>query len=131
MAFDGLHLIPAIIEITFIDVILSGDNAVVIALATRSLPPELRRRAVLIGVSASLVMRIVATGAAAWLLSTPYLKILAAAGLLYVAVKLLLPDNTPGAPPPTTAESLWAAVRLIVIADLAMSLDNVIAVAGA
>lgn len=131
MALDAFHLIPAVAEITFIDVILSGDNAVVIALATRSLPPDLRRIAVLVGVATSLVMRIAATGVVGWLLAMPYLKLLAAAGLLYVAVKLLVPDESPGAAPAAAEADVWDAIRLIVFADLAMSLDNVLAVAGA
>jgi len=126
----ALELIPAIVEIVFIDFVLSGDNAVLIALATRSLRPDLRATGILLGTSASIVMRIVATAAVGLLLAVPLLKLLAAVSLLYIAVKLVMPEGGRGQPKVASHGELWAAVRLVAVADFAMSLDNVVAVAG-
>jgi YjbE family integral membrane protein len=131
MEFEALAVVPAIVEIAFIDLILSGDNAVVIALATRSLPPGSRQIGVLFGIGASLLLRILATGMVGLLLTTPYLKLVAAAALVYVAIKLMLPDDDSGDPDLAAEGNLWVAVRLIAIADITMSLDNVLAVASA
>jgi YjbE family integral membrane protein len=126
----ALELIPAVVEIVFIDLVLSGDNAVLIALATRSLRPDLRAIGILVGTSASIIMRVVATAAVGLLLMIPFLKLLAAVALLYIAVKLVLPDDDRGRPEVASHGEMWAAVRLVAVADFAMSLDNVVAVAG-
>ena len=113
-----------------VNIVLSGDNAVVIALAARSLPPKQQKAAIFWGSGAAIVMRIVLTIAAVELLRLPYLKLVGAALLLWIAVQLLLPEHDGGDGGPV-AGGLMAAIRTILIADLVMSLDNVIAVAAA
>ena len=119
-------------QIILADILLSGDNAIVIALAARSLPPEQQKRAVFIGSGAAIVMRTLLTLVAAQLLMLPWLKLVGAALLIYVGVTLLLPENDNHASDDSKAKgSMAAAIRTILIADLVMSLDNVIAVAAA
>lgn len=120
----------ALLQIIGVNIVLSGDNAVVIALAARSLPPKQQKRAVLWGSGAAVAMRIVLTIVAVELLRLPYLKLVGAALLLWIAVKLLLPEEE-GQGEDTSGASMAAAVKTILIADLVMSLDNVIAVAAA
>jgi len=120
----------ALMQIIGINIVLSGDNAVVIALAARSLPPRQQKQAVLWGSGAAVVMRIVLTLVAVELLRLPYLKLVGAVLLLWIAVKLLLPEHE-GEGSGAATGTLAAAVRTILIADLVMSLDNVIAVAAA
>ena len=120
----------ALLQIIWINVLLSGDNAVVIALAARSLPPTQQRRAIVIGSGAAILMRIVLTVVAAQLLTLPWLKFAGAILLVYICVSLLLPQGD------TTEvgqkqNSLMVAIRTILVADLVMSLDNVVAVAAA
>ena len=118
-----------LLKIIWINIVLSGDNAVVIALAARSLPPRQQTLAVAWGSGAAVAMRIVLTLFAVALLQLPYLKLIGAALLLWIGVQLLLPeegeDNIDG------HENMLAAIKTILIADLVMSLDNVIAVAAA
>ena len=119
-------------QIMVANILLSGDNAVVIALAARSLPPEQQKRAIFIGSAAAIIMRIVLTLVAAQLLQMPWLKLIGAALLLYIGVTLLLPeDEEEGGEHSEKKASMAAAIRTILIADLVMSLDNVIAVAAA
>lgn len=113
-----------------VNIVLSGDNAVVIALAARSLPPKQQKAAIFWGSGAAIVMRIVLTIVAVELLRLPYLKLVGAALLLWIAVQLLMPEEGDGDGGPETG-GLMAAIRTILIADLVMSLDNVIAVAAA
>ena len=117
-------------QIILVNIVLSGDNAVVIALAARSLPPKQQTQAVFWGAGAAVVMRIILTVVAVELLRWPWLKLIGAALLLWIAVKLLLPEDGDG-DPVESSENLWAAIKTILIADLVMSLDNVIAVAAA
>lgn len=119
-----------LLTIIWINIILSGDNAVVIALAARSLPPHQQKKAVFWGAGAAVVMRIFLTIVAVELLKFPYLKLIGAALLLWIAVKLLVPedDADDGI---ESSSNLWAAIKTILIADLVMSLDNVIGVAAA
>ena len=119
-----------LIKIIWINIILSGDNAVVIALAARSLPPAQQKKAVLIGSGAAVVLRIALTVVAAKLLVLPYLQIAGGALLLYIGVQLLGEEDD-GEGESKEYGSMFAAVRTILIADLVMSLDNVIAVAAA
>jgi YjbE family integral membrane protein len=117
-------------QIILINIVLSGDNAVVIALAARSLPRRQQTLAVFWGAGAAVAMRIVLTIVAVELLRYPYLKIVGALLLFWIAVKLLLPEN--GADDEVeSSDNLWAAIKTILIADLVMSLDNVIGVAAA
>lgn len=118
-----------LIKIVWINIILSGDNAVVIALAARSLPPAQQKKAVLIGSGAAVVLRIALTVVAARLLALPYLQIVGGL-LLYIGFQLLS-DEEEGEGESKEYGSMFAAVRTILIADLVMSLDNVIAVAAA
>ena len=120
----------ASLQIIGVNIVLSGDNAVVIALAARSLPPEQQRKAIAIGSAAAVVMRIVLTIIAVEMLRWPYLKLIGAALLLWIAVQLLLPDDEEHGGGKATG-TMSAAIRTILIADLVMSLDNVLAVAAA
>jgi len=117
-------------QIILINIVLSGDNAVVIALAARSLPPRQQRQAILWGSGAAVVMRIVLTVVAVELLRLPLLKIVGGVLLLWIAVQLMLPEEEAEGHA-KAGVGFWAAMRTILIADLVMSLDNVIAVAAA
>lgn len=119
-----------LLKIVWINIILSGDNAVVIAMAARSLPPAQQKKAVLFGSGAAVVLRIALTVVAARLLALPYLQIVGGLLLLYIGVQLLSEgDEEEGEG--KEYGTMLAAVRTILIADLVMSLDNVIAVAAA
>lgn len=119
----------ALSQIILINIVLSGDNAVVIALACRALPPSQQRKAILFGSVGAIVLRIVLTFFAVYLLSLPYLKLIGAALLLWIGVGLLKGDD--GEEEMEGHASLAAAIKTIVIADIVMSLDNVIGVAAA
>ena len=118
-----------LVKIIWINIILSGDNAVVIALAARSLPPEQQKKAVMIGSGAAVVLRIVLTVVAAKLLELSFLQIIGGALLLWIGYQLLTGDED-GEGESKGKGGMMAAVRTILIADLVMSLDNVIAVAA-
>jgi YjbE family integral membrane protein len=120
----------ALLQIIGVNIVLSGDNAVVIALAARSLPPAQQKRAVLWGSAAAVVMRIVLTIAAVELLRLPWLKLIGAALLLWIGIKLIVPEHE-GEGSAKASSNMMSAIRTILIADLVMSLDNVIAVAAA
>ncbi|AZW31088.1 integral membrane protein, YjbE family [Bordetella bronchiseptica GA96-01] len=120
----------AVFQIILIDILLGGDNAVVIALACRNLEPKQRMQGILWGTAGAIGLRVVLIAFALTLLTVPYLKIVGALLLLWVGVKLLIPEddahgNIKG------GTSIAAAVKTIIIADFVMSLDNVIAIAGA
>ena len=119
-----------LMKIIWINIILSGDNAVVIALAARGLPALQQRKAVLFGSGAAVVLRIALTVVAVKLLTMPYLQIVGGVLLLYIGVQLLS-DQGGGEGEEKTHGSLLAAIRTILVADLVMSLDNVIGVAAA
>jgi YjbE family integral membrane protein len=119
-----------LLTIIWINIILSGDNAVVIALAARSLPEHQQKKAVFWGAGAAVVMRIILTIVAVELLKLPYLKLIGGALLLWIAVKLLVPEDD-GDDGIESSSNLWGAIKTILIADLVMSLDNVIGVAAA
>ena len=119
-----------LVKIIWINIILSGDNAAVIALAARSLPPEQQRKAIMFGSGAAVVLRIVLTVVAAKLLELSFLQIVGGCLLLWIGLQLLTShDEEEGAGKGTG--TMMAAIRTILIADLVMSLDNVIAVAAA
>ena len=122
-------LLSSIIEIIVINVLLSGDNAVVIALACRSLPPEQRKWGIALGSGAAVVLRILFTLVVVQLLALPYLKLAGGLLLLWIAIKLIA-DET-GHDDVKASHSIWNAVQTIAIADAVMSLDNVIAIAAA
>lgn len=120
----------AVGQIILIDLVLSGDNAVVIALACRNLPPQQRRKGILWGVAGAVGLRIALTTMAALVMNLPWLKFAGGIMLLWIGIKLLVPEESEGdgfAP----AAHLRGAIRTIVVADFVMSLDNVIGVAGA
>jgi len=117
-------------QIMLVNIVLSGDNAVVIALAARSLPERQRRQAVVWGSIAAIVMRVILTVVALQLLQLPWLKLVGSGLLFWIALKLLAPEEHEGAGIAGN-QSLAPAIRTILIADLVMSLDNVLAVAAA
>ncbi|MDO8925640.1 MAG: TerC family protein [Sideroxyarcus sp.] len=120
-----------VFKIIMIDLLLSGDNAVVIALACRNLPEAQRKKGILYGVGGAIGLRIVLTFFAVSLLSLPYLKLVGAILLLWIGVKLILPEEEHGEGNIKAETHLWGAIKTIIIADFVMSLDNVIGVAAA
>jgi YjbE family integral membrane protein len=119
----------ALSQIILINIVLSGDNAVVIALACRSLPPQQQKKAIIFGSVGAIVLRVILTFFAVYLLTQPYLKLIGAALLLWIGVGLLKGED--GEEELEGHSGLAAAVKTIIIADLVMSLDNVIGVAAA
>lgn len=121
----------SLLQIVAIDLLLSGDNAVVIALACRNLPAEQRRKGVLFGVAGAVTLRVILTFFAVSLLTLPYIKLLGAVLLLWIGVKLLIPEDEDGEEHIKAETQLLGAVKTIIVADFVMSLDNVIGVAAA
>ena len=119
-----------VLKIIGINVVLSGDNAVVIALACRALPPRQRMMGIILGAGAAVILRVIFTVAIQYLLDVPYLKVVGGLLLLWIAVKLCqseeADENSVAA-----GNSLWEAVKIVAIADVVMSLDNVLAIAAA
>ncbi len=120
----------SVLEIVWVNILLSGDNAVVIALACRALPPRERLWGMIIGAGFASLLLIVFTGVVSALLTLPYLRLAGAIALFWIAIKLLEPQAHDAEDTPEAVADLWRAVRIVVIADVVMSLDNVIAVAG-
>jgi len=120
----------AVGQIIIIDILLGGDNAAVIALACRRLPPALRTKGIIWGTVGAIVLRVILIFFALTLLAIPFLKIVGAVLLVWIGVKLIAPDEE-GHGEIAASDKLWAAVKTIIIADLVMSVDNVIAIAGA
>jgi len=121
----------SLLQIIWIDILLSGDNAVVIALACRSLPPRQKRWGIVLGAGAAIVLRALFATFVVYLLNVPFLKIVGGLLLLWIAVKLIIPEGEAGQGHTEGGSNLWSAIRTIVIADAVMSLDNVIAIAAA
>jgi YjbE family integral membrane protein len=121
----------AVGQIIMIDILLGGDNAVVIALACRKLPDDLRTKGILWGTAGAIVLRVVLIFFALTLLAIPFLKLVGAALLIWIGVKLLAPDDEDGHGDMQASDKLWTAVKTVIVADLVMSVDNVIAIAGA
>jgi len=119
------------LQIMGINILLSGDNAVVIALAVRALPPKERFWGMILGAGVAAVLLILFTGIVATLMELPYLKLVGGLALFWVAVKLVAPQPHDAEDTPEAVEDLWRAVRVVVVANIVMSLDNVIAVAAA
>src|SRR5688572_23407536 len=122
----------AVGPIILIDILLGGDNAVVIALACRGLPPAQRRKGIIFGTAGAIVLRVILIAFALALLAVPYLKVVGGLLLLWIGVKLLMPQHDEedhGAI--ASSDKLWGAVKTVIIADLVMSVDNVLAIAGA
>ena len=119
----------ALVQIIGINIILSGDNAVVIALACRNLPPQQQKWGIILGAGAAVVLRIIFTIFIVYLMTIPYLKFVGGLLLFWIGYKLMMPQDDHG--DVDAGSNLWAAVRIVLIADAVMSLDNVIAVAAA
>ena len=120
----------AVGQIIMIDILLGGDNAVVIALACRKLPPKQRTQGIIWGTAGAIGLRVVLIFFALTLLAIPYLKIVGAVLLVWIGVKLLAPEEE-GSHEVQASDRLWSAVKTVIVADLVMSVDNVIAIAGA
>ena len=130
MEFGTPQFWVAALEIIVINILLSGDNAVVIALACRNLPKKLRRLGIFWGVIGAVVLRIILTFFAVQLLLLPYLQLVGGALLIWIGIKLVAEDEGDG-PEVAASDRLLSAVKTVIVADLVMSIDNVIGVAGA
>lgn len=128
--FLTAHFWIAVGQIILIDVLLGGDNAVVIAMACRQLPAHQRFKGILLGTAGAIVLRVILIAFALTLLQVPYLKLVGGCLLFWIGVKLLLPQEE-GHSTMETSDRLWSAVKTVIVADLVMSLDNVMAIAGA
>jgi YjbE family integral membrane protein len=130
MDFSSPVFWVSLLQIIWIDLLLSGDNAVVIALACRSLPEKQRKWGILLGAGAAVGLRIIFALVVSYMLGIPFLKVVGGLLLFWIALKLIL-DQEAGEHHVESADSLWKAVRTIAIADAVMSLDNVVAIAAA
>jgi YjbE family integral membrane protein len=120
----------AVVQIIWVDLVLSGDNAVVIAMASRGLPPRQRRWAMVIGAGVAACLLITFTIAVSALIALPYLRLVGGCALLAIAINLLGPEHGDKGDGPKATGSLWRAVRTVVVADVIMGLDNALAVAA-
>ena len=125
------HFWASVVEIIWINVLLSGDNAVVIALACRALPRRQRLAGMVLGTAAAVVLRLAFAGVVSQLMVIPFLKIAGGVALLWIATKLLVHDSNGNGTVTSPSHNLFDAVKAIAIADVVMSLDNVIAVVAA
>lgn len=121
----------ALLAIILIDLVLAGDNAIVIALAARSLPPQLQKKAIIWGTVGAIAVRSVMTIGVVWLLKVPGLMLVGGLGLVWVAYKLLADNHGGEEQHGTGANTFWGAMKTIIIADALMGVDNVLGVAGA
>jgi YjbE family integral membrane protein len=128
-AFSDATFWAALLSIIVANILLSGDNAVVIALASRNLPANQQKKAIFWGSAAAIILRVILTITAVQLLTLPYLKIIGAVLLIYIGVQLLADSDDDA--DMEGSSNIWGAIRTILVADLVMSLDNVIAVAAA
>ena len=128
-ALSDPEMWTALVKIAIINVVLSGDNAVVIALACRSLNPKDQRKAFIIGTAGIVVLMTLLTAFAAALMTVPYIQLVGSVLLVWIGIKLLLPEE--GDDDLKGSSNFWEAVRTIIIADIVMSLDNVLGMAGA
>jgi YjbE family integral membrane protein len=120
----------AVLQIIWINILLSGDNAVVIALACRQLPDRTRKWGIALGAAVAVLLRVIFTGMVTTLLALPWLKFAGALALLYIAIDLIKPDDGDGEANVKAHDSLWRAVGTVAVADVVMSLDNVVAIAA-
>ena len=130
-AFLTPSFLLAVGQIIMIDILLGGDNAVVIALACRRLPPKQRTLGIVYGTAGAIVLRVILIAFALTLLAVPYLKLVGAILLVWIGVKLLLPEHDDAHANINASDKLWSAVKTVIVADLVMSVDNVLAIAGA
>jgi len=132
MEFFSAAWLSALLAIVLIDLVLAGDNAIVIALAARKLPAHLQKRAIVWGTVGAIVVRSLMTIGVVWLLKIPGLMLVGGLGLVWIAYKLLVPQEDSGHDVPGGgANTFWGAMKTIVIADALMGVDNVLGVAGA
>ncbi len=131
MDIFSVGFLSALLAIVVIDLVLAGDNAIVIALAARSLPAALRKKAIIWGTVGAVGARATMTLVVVWLLMVPGLRLLGGLALVWIAYKLLAPDHAEHGAHGKPADSFWGAMKTIVVADTVMGLDNVLAVAGA
>jgi YjbE family integral membrane protein len=124
-----LEFLTALLTIIAIDLVLAGDNAILIGLAARSLPKDQQKKVILWGSIGAIVIRVVATLAVVWLLKIPGLHLVGGLLLVWIAYKLLVDDDSHG--DVKAGDTFWAAIRTVIIADALMGLDNVLAIAGA
>lgn len=129
--FLTAHFWVAVGQIILIDILLGGDNAVVIALACRQLPESQRLKGILWGTAGAILLRVALIAFAITLLKVPFLKIAGAALLIWIGVKLITPHDEDAHGNIQASDKLWSAVKTVIVADLVMSIDNVIAIAGA
>jgi YjbE family integral membrane protein len=129
ISFD-LQFVSSLFSIVIIDLILAGDNAVVIAMAVRSLPHEQRKKGIIFGAGAAVLLRVMLTFFVAQLLNVSYVKFIGGLLILWIAVKLFV-EGVPEDGQERPATTMWQAMKIIVIADISMSLDNMLAVGGA
>ena len=129
--FLTAHFWLAVGQIIMIDILLGGDNAVVIALACRSLPPQQRTKGIVWGTIGAIVLRVILIAFALALLQIPFLKLIGALLLLWIGVKLIAPHDDEDHANIQSSDKLWSAVKTVIVAELVMSIDNVIAIAGA
>lgn len=122
------EFISGLLAIIMIDLVLAGDNAILIGLAARKLPKEQQKKVIIWGAVGAIVIRIIATLLVVWLLEVPGLHLIGGLLLVWIAYKLLIDEEEHDVKP---ADSMWAAIKTIIIADALMGLDNVLAVAGA
>ncbi len=120
----------ALLAIILIDLVLAGDNAIVIALAARNLPPQLQKKAIMWGAVGAIVVRAIMTVGVVWLLKIPGLMLVGGLGLIWIAYKLLSDEGSKEHEGPV-ASTFWGAMKTIVVADALMGVDNVLGVAGA
>lgn len=120
-----------LMQIILVNIILSGDNAVVIALACRNLADGVRNKAIVAGSVGAILLRIIFSLFIVYLLDVPYLKLVGSLLLLWIGVKLLIPEEEDNGDKIKAGHNLWSAVQTVIIADAVMSLDNVIAIAAA
>ncbi len=130
-AFSSPAFWLAVGQIILIDILLGRDNAVVIALACRGLPPQQRRMGIIYGTAGAIILRVVLIAFALALLSVPFLKLVGAVLLVWIGVKLLLPQEEEEHGNIQSSDKLWGAIKTVIVADLVMSIDNVLAIAGA
>ena len=130
-AFFTAHFWLAVGQIIMIDILLGGDNAVVIALACRQLPAAQRMKGIVWGTAGAIVLRVILIAFALTLLQVPYLKLVGAILLLWIGIKLLIPHAEDEHGHIQASDKLWGAIKTVIVADLVMSIDNVIAIAGA
>lgn len=129
MELLSMQFFTALGTIILLDILLGGDNAVVIAMAANKLSPALRKKAILIGTAGAVIIRLIMTFIAVWLLTIPYLQVIGGLIFLPIAVKLLVPEEHHD--DVKASDNLMGAIKTIIIADAAMGVDNVLAIAGA